>query len=492
MNRRLATHISNYSIGNLLVTVSGLISFPIFTRIFSVAEYGILNLISATLGLLFAISKLGIQHSIVRFYGEVRAGKLDATIPQYLSTTFFGMTAVGLLVTVAWALVSLSIPANWWSDPRVSGLFLITAVLLFIRTADSALVNFLRAEERSGLYNLYNVIKRYGTLALVLLVLFYITGDLYGYFWATIAAEGLIVTGLLLIMRRTHQFSPDEFSPKLFRSMLAYGIPMIAFELSAISLNIGDRYVIEVMLGSEALGIYSAGYNFSQYVQAVFMAAVGQAALPMFVRCWEDKGPEATKRFVRQTMHYYLLAALPMVAGVSAIGREAMVILASDKYADAAALIPFVAGGMAIEGGLAMLAVGIYLSKRTRFMAIMMVICAILNIGMNVLLIPHLGINGAALATLVSYGILGGGAWIVSQRFLATGFPWLDALKFGLLSTIMYLTVSAISFASDWATLVARVVAGVALYSILVLVFDQQTRDMARRVINKFSSAFSA
>jgi O-antigen/teichoic acid export membrane protein len=121
-----------------------------------------------------------------------------------------------------------------------------------------------------------------------------------------------------------------------------------------------------------------------------------------------------------------------------------------------------------------------------------MVICAILNIGMNVLLIPRLGINGAALATLISYGILGGGAWIVSQRFLATGFPWLDALKFGLLSTIMYLAVSAISFASDWATLVARVAAGVALYSLLVLVFDQQTRNMARRVINKFSSAFSA
>lgn len=492
MLRRLATHISNYSIGNLLVTVSGFISFPIFTRIFSVAEYGILNLISATLGLLFAISKLGVQHSIVRFYGEVRAGKLDATIPQYLSTTLFGMTTVGLLMTMAWALISLSIPAGWWSDPRVSDLFLITAVLLFIRTTDSALVNFLRAEERSGLYNLYNVIKRYGTLALVLLVLFYITSDLYGYFWATILAEGLIVSGLLLVMSRTRQFSPSAFSPKLFRSMLAYGIPMIAFELSAIILNIGDRYVIEAMLGSEALGIYSAGYNFSQYVQAVFLAAVSQAVMPMFVRCWEDKGPEETKRFVRQTMHFYLLAALPMVAGVSAIGHEALVILASDKYASAAVLVPFVAGGMAIEGGLAMLAVGIYLTKRTRFMAAMLVVCAILNIGLNILLIPHLGITGAAVATLVCYGILGGGAWAVSQRFLATGFPWLDALKFGLLSLIMYLAVSALSLASDWATLAARVAAGVALYAVLVLVFDQQTRNMARLVIAKLSSGFSA
>jgi O-antigen/teichoic acid export membrane protein len=485
--RRLALHVSNYAIGNLLVTISGFISFPIFTRIFSVAEYGILNLISATLGLLLAISKLGVQQSIVRFYGEVRAGRRENSVSQYLSTTLFGMAAVGLTTTVIWAAVSQLIPSTWWSDPRVTDLFLITAVLLFIRTVDSSLVNFLRAEERSGLLNVYNVAKRYGTLVLVLATLFYVAHDLYGYFWATVVAEGLAVGLLLVSMSRTRRFSPREYSPELFRRMLVFGIPMIAFELSGIVLNIGDRYVIEAMLGNEALGVYSAGYNFCQYVQVVFLAALSQAVAPMFVRSWEEKGAEETAQFVRKTLHYYLLAAFPLVAGISAVGREMLVVLASDKYTNGATIIPYVAGGMAVDGALSMLAAGLYIQKRTMIMAALMAFCAVLNVALNIGLIPSLGIVGAALATLLAYCALSFGAWRAGRQLLPYQFPWGSTIKFALLSLIMYAIVSEISFTNRWETISAQILIGVLVYAVLVLLFDQQARSALRVVVTRIT-----
>lgn len=485
MLRRLALHVSNYSIGNLLVTVSGFISFPIFTRIFSVAEYGILNLISATLGLLLAVSKLGVQHSIVRFYGEVRSGQQGATISQYLSTTLVGMTAIGLATTLVWAAASLLIPSSWWSDPRVSDLFLLTAVLLLIRTIDSALINFLRAEERSGVLNIYNVAKRYGTLALVLVTLFYLARNLYGYFWATVFAEAAAVALLFATMRRTRRFAPSEFSSELFKRMLLFGIPMIAFELSGIILNIGDRYVIEAMLGSEALGIYSAGYNFCQYVQAVFLAALSQAVVPMYVRSWEEKGPAETGRFVRMTMHYYLMVAMPLVAGVSAVGREMLVILASEKYVDGATVIPYVAAGMAIDATLAIVGAGLYIHKRTMIMAALMAFCAVLNIALNIWLIPSLGIVGAAIATLVAYAILAFGAWQASRRLLPISFPWTSAAKFAALAAIMYAAVSSISLANRWTMVSVQVVVGVMVYAALVLLFDQSSRGAVRLAVSK-------
>jgi O-antigen/teichoic acid export membrane protein len=485
--RRLARHVSNYSVGNLLVTISGFISFPIFTRIFSVGEYGVLNLISATLGLLLAISKLGVQHSIVRFYGEVRSGHRDASVSQYLSTTLFGMMAVGLATTVAWAVVSQSIPTAWWNDPRVAGLFLITAILLFIRTIDSSLVNFLRAEERSGTLNIYNVAKRYGSLALVLVTLFGVARDLYGYFWATVIAEAIATGVLLAAMSRTRRFSPREYSPELFRRMLAFGIPMIAFELSGIVLNIGDRYVIEAMLGSESLGVYSAGYNFCQYVQVVFLAALGQAAMPMVVRCWEDKGPDETGRFVRQTLHYYLLVAFPLVAGVSAIGGEVLVILASDKYAEGATIIPYVVGGMAVEGAISILAAGLYIHKRTLIMAALMASCAVLNVALNIGLIPGLGIVGAALATLLAYVALALGAWHAGRKVLPYSVPLVSAAKFALLSLVMFAIVDSISLSNRWASLVAQVLGGTLTYSVLVLLFDQQSRGIVRVLVGRLT-----
>ncbi len=487
MLRRLALHVSNYSMGNLLVTISGFISFPIFTRIFSVSEYGILNLISATLGLLLAVSKLGVQHSIIRFYGEVKSGQSRSSIAQYLSTTLFGMMAIGMATAVAWAAISQLIPASWWSDPRVSDLFLLTAVLLFIRTIDSALVNFLRAEERSGILNIYNVIKRYGTLALVLATLFYVARDLYGYFWATVIAEAIAVAMLFASMSRTRRFSPREYSPELFRRMLMFGLPMIAFELSGIILNIGDRYVIEAMLGSEALGVYSAGYNFCQYVQAVFLAALSQAIVPMYVRSWEEKGPEETGRFIRQALHYYLMAALPLVAGVSAVGREMLVILASEKYADGAAVIPYVAGGMAIDATLAIVGAGLYIHKRTMVMAALMAFCAVLNVALNIWLIPGFGIMGSAIATLVAYAALAFGAWRASQSLLPISFPWASAAKFAALSLIMYAAVTSISLTNRWAGLSAQVGGGILLYAMLVLMFDGQARNALRVVAGRLT-----
>ena len=79
MLSRLFRHISVYSAGNLLVTAAGFITFPILTRVFDVADYGVLNLVSATLLLLVAVGKLGMQHAVVRLYSEIRAGKHAAT-----------------------------------------------------------------------------------------------------------------------------------------------------------------------------------------------------------------------------------------------------------------------------------------------------------------------------------------------------------------------------------------------------------------------------
>jgi O-antigen/teichoic acid export membrane protein len=100
MLKKLALHTSNYTLGSVLATIAGLVSFPILTRIFTVEEYGILNLISATLLLLTGIAKLGVQHSIVRFYGEVKSGRRSVNLSQYYSTTLFGMAAVAGIVTV--------------------------------------------------------------------------------------------------------------------------------------------------------------------------------------------------------------------------------------------------------------------------------------------------------------------------------------------------------------------------------------------------------
>jgi O-antigen/teichoic acid export membrane protein len=478
MLRRFALHVSNYSAGSLLVVISGLISFPILTRVFTVEEYGVLNLISATLALLVGIAKLGVQHSIVRFYGEVKAHTRDTALAEYRATTFYGMLATGGIVALLWAVASLLLPASLWNDPRVAGLFVLTSVLILVRTLESCLTNFLRAEERSALFSVYSVARRYAGLAAVLLVLFFVARDLVGFYAATIATEAAAVVVLLALLTRGRGYPLRAVSPELYAQMLVFGLPMIAFELAGVLLSIGDRYVVQSVLGSTALGVYSAGYNFCEYVQMILLASVGQAITPMYVRYWEELGREPTRRFIRQVLHFYLMIAMPVIAGLTAVGEDALVWLASGKYRESAAVIPWVVAGMSIDGMAMILGAGLYIYKRTGTIAGLVAGCAVLNIVLNLELVPRLGITGAAVATLISYAALGASMLWTSRDLLAIPFPWASGLKFGAIAAAMYFPVVHLPGGHGAVALVARIAAGAVLYAAAVLALDEQARSV--------------
>jgi len=480
MLRKLALHVSNYSITSLLVTISGLVSFPIFTRVFTVEEYGVLNLISATLGLVTGIAKLGVQHSIVRFYGEIKARNSAVDLSRYRSTTLFGMMAVATIVTVVWVGVGQLIPPSWWNDDRVPGLLLLTSVLVIVQPIDSCLSNFLRAEERSGLLGVYRVTSRYAGLALVLFTLFYVARDLRGFYGATIITEALSAVFLFVVMSRGRHYSPRDFSPELFRRMLIFGVPMIGWELAGITLNIGDRYVIQTVLGSGPLGVYSVGYTFCEFVQAILLSSIGQAIMPMYVRSWEENGEEATRQFIRQALHFYAMLALPVVAGLSAVGGDILVFLASEKYRESATIIPYVIAGMAVNSMVIIVGAGLFIHKHTLMIAGLVAACAVLNIMLNVLLVPHWGIIAAAVATLISYVALALSMLWVSARRMPISFPWASAAKFGGISAIMYVVVIQLPTSNNVVTVASRIVVGALLYSVMVWTLDKQARAAVR------------
>jgi O-antigen/teichoic acid export membrane protein len=487
MLSRLLAHSSVYLIGSLLATAAGIISFPLFTRIFSVSEYGLMSLVSSLLLFLVGVGKLGMQHSIVRFYGEVRAGQRDATQRQFFSTVLIGLSCSGLAAAATWALVSQYIP---WADPRLYAVTLMSSLLIFVRTTDSALANILRAQERSVAYNVYTVAKRYSTLAVVIAVLLLFVPGVIAFYLATLAAEACAVIALVVFMNRECRFAPKEFSPPLLRSMLAFGLPMVAYELGGIAVTIGDRFIIEHVADSESLGLYSAAYNLCEYVQVMLVTSIGQAIVPMYMRLWSEKGEEATRAFVQRSLHYYVMAGAAVVAGITVVREEVLVLAASENYRAGAVVMPLLMAGMIIAGSGTMIAAGIFIHKQTRSLVAVVVGGAALSITLNLILIPRLGIFGAGLSSLLTVIAVTTLSYRISSRYLRIAVPWGAMLKFTALAAIMGVIVEAIEFPWVAATLAARVGAGVLLYAALVLAFDREARttaaELARRLGRRF------
>ena len=483
--RRLLRHTSNYSAGTLLITAASMISFPIFTRTFSVAEYGMLGLVNATLGFLVGVGKLGLQQSVVRFYAEIESGKRDGDRRSFFSTVLFGMLAVGTVASVLSALTFLVLPARWWGGGGIKYLIAAAAPLVLVRVMDSAMLNLLRAEQRSAFYSAYTVIRKYLGLALILTVLFVVSRSLWGFFIATMVSEALALAYVILLYARKQVFQPSAFSSRLFLAMLGFGLPLLASELSTLLLSMGGRYIINFELGAHALGSYLAAYNFCDYLQSVLTGSFSQAVVPMYLRIWESQGREKTEKFLQQALRYYLMLALPVVAGMAAVAPGLLRVLASDKYSVSTPLFVYIVSGMLLAGGSPMFSAGIYIRKMTRVVMYAVLAATALNLTLTTLLTRTMGIEGAALASLSGlclYALMTG---FLGRGSVTLKMPWRELLHFGGFSALMYLAVREIHAPLLWVRVGEQIAAGVLLYGMMILATDHGVRALAIRLVQR-------
>jgi O-antigen/teichoic acid export membrane protein len=489
--KRLLVQTSHYSVASILTMVAGLITFPILTRIFSVADYGLMNLVGATLSVAVAVGKTGIQHSIIRYESEIRAGKGRYTVLQLFSTTTFGMLASSLVVLLAIGIGAQFVPARWLGDARLRGLFAIASLLVVIQVMDSVLVNFLRAEQETATLMKYQVLKKYAGIGIILGTLFLVAQSLKAFYAASIVSEGLAVTLLgWFVFRSGRRPAPRgaQFSRPLYVELLRFGLPMmIGYEISGIVLSIGDRYVIQWTIGATPLGLYSAAYNLCTYVQGAFIASLNQAIIPIYMRMWDTKGAEETSAFINRSLRSYAILGAPLIAGLAAVGPELLTSLASDKYATAVVVLPWVIAGMVVDGTNTMLGAGLFIHRRTRAIMTVVFSSALLNIGLNLALVPRIGIVGSAMATLISYSVTALAMGGAGRRLLPVKVPVMTILRAGACALAMYVPLRNLLPGHHLVTVGVRVALGVPIYGLLMTAIDPDARALVLKALARIS-----
>jgi O-antigen/teichoic acid export membrane protein len=491
--KRLLVQASHYSVSGLFALIGGLITFPLFTRVFSLEDYGVMNLVAATVTVSVAIGKLGVQHSIVRYHSEISANKSRYTMSELQSTTFFGMAGSALVVMGVVTIGSKLAPSSWLGDRRIPLLVAIASLLVFVQVVESALVNLLRAEQRTAALMKYQVTKKYVSVGLMVGAVLLIARSLYAFYTAQVVAETLVFLGLARVVygeRGRPRPNPASFSRPLYFELLGFGIPMmIGYELAGIVLAVGDRYVIEGLLGEAPLGLYGAAYNLCQYVQGLVIASIGSAIMPIYMQMYDRQGPEETTAFIARSLRTYTLFGAPVIAGLAAVGGELLPSLASEKYAEASVILPWVIAGMVVEGANPMLGAGLFIHRRTKTVMTIILSCAVLNIALNLLLVPRVGIKGAAVATLVSYLASASALCFAAGRLLPVALPSGTMVRAGLVSLVMYFAVRGLYPGRRLLTVGVRMAVGAPLYVLPMVLIDADGRALVRKAFARFRGA---
>jgi len=400
--KTLARQSSHYLVGQVAMMALGFASFPVFTRVLSLADYGTIDLLQRLVLLGTALGKLGVQNAVIRFYEAQAKGEGEDGLRRHVSSAIVGTTLSGLLVGAVLSLIffysSPAGPANY-----VMAMF--AGLLALLRIQQAIFLNVLRVEERTKLYTITTVGTRLFTLVAIFGLFFLRGKGLETYFAGTVAVEAVAILALAAWLMRRGLLGWAGMDWTMFKSMVAFGAPLIAFETLTVMMDAGDRFLIRYFLGAESLGLYTAAFALCLYIHDLMMAPLNMALTPLYLRIWQNDGAERTSVFLGQALRMFVMAACGLLAGVIVCAPDAVVLLASKKYAGAAPLVPWIAGGMFLYAANSFFNAGMVIHKRTKDLAWFSLTIVVFKLAANSLLLPRLGLNGAVISTVAAYGL---------------------------------------------------------------------------------------
>lgn len=386
---RLTAHSLAYLLARGLPGVINFLAIAVYTRLLDPAGYGEYSLVLAGVVLADAVIFQWLRLALLRFLPAAadRSGFLQLVLTVFTST----LPVLALLTPLG----ALFFPV---------GLLLSGMLLLVTQAWFEMNLELVRTDLNPRRYGLVALVRSCLSLAFATLFLLAGTGAaglLLG------LSCGMLVTVLLLREFRNWP-APRRASlrqPAELRRLLVYGLPLSANFALAFVVSSSDRFLIGAMLGTEATGLYSAGYDLAQFTITMVLTVVNLAAYPLIVAAMERHGTEAARERLRESLPLLLAAGLPVTAGLAMLAGPIAGLVTGAEFAEAAGrIIPWIAVGALLAGLKAYYVdLAFQLGRNTVLQAGIMLGAAVLNIILNLLLIPVSGIMGAVHATVIVY-----------------------------------------------------------------------------------------
>ena len=413
MNNRIVQLVSDtffYSLGLVLRRGLSVITLPVLTRYLSVREFGMLSIIGTVRELLSVGFELGIPNSSTRFYYDCRT---QDERQRLFGTLFLFSMTVALVGSLLLAWVGPSVWSRFVRDIPFHPYVDLTLVTIFLSTVGILPRSLFRVTNRVPLHTAFSV--SYGLLAAGLTIALVVIWDL-GVLGAILGPLGASLVFLPFSFGYLRRHIAWTFSPRLVLGSLAFGLPEIPVRMAAWTLRFVDRLILQAYLPLRVVGLYSLGYMLGGTAFELIASSVNSAILPFFYLTATEESKTDSARLFADIAAYNSALLGFLGLGTILFAREVILVLATPEYLEAEVVVPLVAWASIVQALAHVPNRAIYLVKKTAYLPVVFVVPAVMNVGLNFLLIPRYGMMGAAWATLLAYPLLFGLTLGVAQR----------------------------------------------------------------------------
>lgn len=409
-----------YAAGVFLGKAIAFVMLPIYTRHLTPADYGVLQLIDMTLEVASIMAGSRIAWGIFHFYYKASTTREQQHI---LSTALFLNIALFFAVALSVYVAALPISRVVLGSDQHGALIRIAAArfafdgLVFIPLA------YLRLFERSRLFVLVNATKLIIQLTLNIILIVYLEMGVRGVLISGLVANVVIGSALAGFLVRQ---VGTTLSLGAARALLRFGIPLAGTQIATFVATFSDRYFLRAMADISEVGLYGLAYQFG-----FLLAVIGY--MP-FNTAWDPVRFEIARRpdrdrLYQRAFNYLNILLVGTAVLIALFVGDVLRIMAAPSFHAAARVVPIILVAYILQSWTGMHNMGIMIRERTELLMLANWVAATVAVAGYVLLIPkYLGL-GAAVATLVAFGLR---EWLVyrySQRLWPIQYSWQPIIR---------------------------------------------------------------
>ncbi len=447
--KAVAKHSSVYMLATILNRVVSFLMIPIYTRFLLPSDYGIMEILGLTTDVIGMVISLGIAGAMYRFYFEYDSSK-DRN--EVISTAILTFGVIALVSLLALSSSSHYLSIKVLKTDKYYYYFLIAFCSLWFNTILQMGYTYLRIREESVRYLWYSLSRMILALSLNIYLVAILKIGVLGVLLSTLITS--ITFSLLLVLPIILKVGA-RFSSDKCKAMVKYGAPLIPTNIAAFVVHASDRFFINHYVGLAQTGLYSLGYKFGNLPNN-FIAAP-------FMQIWEVR---FFKRFREKDAHiifgkiftYLCFLTIFTGLGISVLIKDALKIMSDPAYWSAYKIVPIILISYIIFSFQYYFNMGIYITKKTKYLAYINISNAILNICLNFILISRYGVWGAAFATLSCFIYKVLITYTISNRLYRIKFETLRLLKLAGLALVLYFCCSFISIGTVYTDLAVKFV----------------------------------
>ncbi len=401
-----------YGVSTMIGRFLNFILVPFYTNIFLPADYGIIQLIYAYVGILNIVYIYGLDSAYLKFasFKEIGDEKDNFSTP-YISVFCSSLLLSGLIFINAGAIGDLlRIPSHYHY------LIYIASALIFFDANGVIPFLKLRLDRNATRFSIIKIINICVNIVLNIFLILILGWGIEAIIISNLAAS---VVSLILLLPTLKNFFRFRFHLTLFKRLLRFGFPYLPGGLAVMLVQVIDVPILEKLTNLKTVGIYKANYKLGIFMM-LFVNMFQYAWQPFFLN--NAKDPNAKVMFAKVLSYFTLVGSAILVilslfiTDLARIQIEGYSLIGSNYWAGLH-IVPIILLAYLINGMYVIFSAGIYIEEKSIYVPIIAGSGAILNVLANFILIPVLNITGAALATLASYFVMAVGYYMVTQKF---------------------------------------------------------------------------